>query len=354
MTGQSDSYLPSPSSDRYARQIRFGRIGEEGQRRLGTSRAAVVGLGALGCVSAHHLARSGVGYIRLIDRDIVEWTNLQRQMLYDEQDAASCLPKAAAAADRLRAINGSIEIEAHAADLTAASAEELLGGVDLIIDGSDNFSARYLINDYSVKHGVPWIYGGVVGASGVTATILPGESPCYRCLYPTMPAPGTADTCETAGVLSPAVDIVGSVQAAEALKLLSGNAGALHGTLFQIDLWNHHWLPIASSGSKRSDCPACGQRRFEFLEPADEAQSAVSLCGRQSVHVSPGVKTALDLDGIAARLSALGHLEQNKFLLRLRYKEGMTFVLFGDGRAIVQGTDDLTKARSIYAELLGI
>jgi molybdopterin/thiamine biosynthesis adenylyltransferase len=346
----------SSSTTRYARQIRFTPVGEQGQQQLAGSRAAVVGMGALGSVIAQHLVRSGVGYVRIIDRDIIEWSNLQRQMLYTEQDVLALLPKAQAAAIHLRAINSSVTIEPVVADLTAANAEEMLEDVDVIIDGSDNFSVRYLINDYSVKNIIPWIYGGAVGASGMTMTILPNEldSPCYRCLFNEPPPPGTTDTCETAGVISPIVDIIGSVQATEAIKLLSGNRKSLHRTLFQVDLWNHAWMPVSVANAKRSDCLCCGEKQFKFLDAHLSEQAAASLCGRHSVQITPNLPAALNLDELSIRLQPIGTVTRNRFLLRIALSDTLTFILFSDGRAIIQGTDDSTKARSIYAEILGI
>ncbi|MFF2888413.1 ThiF family adenylyltransferase [Paenibacillus sp. NPDC057967] len=352
--GRQPADARSSIQDRYSRQIRYGRIGPEGQNRLQSARIAIVGMGALGSVLAQHLVRSGVGYTRLIDRDIVEWSNLQRQMLYTEQDAEGLLPKAAAAAAHLRAINSAVIVEPVMADLNSANASQWLGDVDLILDGSDNFSVRYLINDYSLKSNTPWIYGGAVGATGMTLSIIPQETPCYRCLFPEPPAPGTTDTCETAGVISPIVDIIASIQATEAIKLLSGNREALHGTLFQVDLWNHAWLPVNISHARKDDCPACRNQRYEFLEEQRRETVATALCGRQSVQLLPGQSARLDLDAMARQLSAIGQVYQNPYLLRLQLSGGMTFVLFPDGRVIVQGTEDLARARSIYAELLGI
>ncbi|NIK76908.1 adenylyltransferase/sulfurtransferase [Paenibacillus castaneae] len=344
----------SPATARYARQIRFASIGEQGQQALGSSRVAVVGMGALGSVIAQHLVRSGVGYVRIIDRDLIEWSNLQRQMLYTEEDVRSLLPKAQAAARHLQAINSSVTIEPIVADLTALNAEELLSDVQLIMDGSDNFSVRYLINDYSIKHGIPWIYGGAVGASGLTMTIIPHETACYRCLFDEPPAPGTTDSCETAGVISPIVDIIASVQAAEAIKLLSGNRQSLHNTLFQVDLWNHSWLPVSLVNAKRSNCTCCSQQSYTFLNDMHSELSAATLCGRHSVQISPYQPVTLHLEELAERLKMVGPISSNRFLLRIELKEGLTFVLFSDGRAIIQGTDEIIKARSIYAEILGI
>lgn len=354
--GQQPIHSPGGRSsieDRYSRQIRYSPIGLEGQRRLQNSKIAIVGMGALGSVLAQHLVRAGVGYARLIDRDIVEWSNLQRQMLYTERDADHLLPKAVAAANHLQAINSSVIAEPIMADLNAANAAELLEGFDLLLDGTDNFSVRYLINDYSLKANIPWVYGGAVGASGMTMTVIPHETACYRCLFPDPPAPGTTDTCETAGVISPIVDIIASIQAAEALKLLSGNREALHRTLFQVDLWNHAWLPLSIAQARRSNCPACGDNRYEFLDQSDRETVATALCGRQSVQLIPGIAASLDLDLLAGKLSAVGQVYRNAYLLRLQLSGDMTFVLFPDGRAIVQGTEDSTRARSIYAELLG-
>lgn len=342
-------------NNRYARQMRFRPVGESGQRKLLEARVAVIGVGALGCVIAQHLVRSGVGYVRIIDRDIVEWSNLQRQLLYTEQDATDLLPKSEAAARRLTAMNRHVAIEPVSADLSADNADNLLKDVDLILDGTDNFTVRYLINDYAVREGLPWIYGGAVGASGMTMTVLPGATPCYRCVFPDPPPPGASDTCETAGVISPIVDVIGSVQATEAIKLLTGNVEALHGTLFQVDLWNHAWMPLSISHAKRPDCPCCGpSRRFDYLEQSDHVPVAATLCGRNSVHLSPGATVKLDLGKLANQLASAGEVDLNPYLLRIRLHNGMTFVLFADGRSIIQGTDETSKARSVYAELLGI
>ncbi|MHA7964596.1 ThiF family adenylyltransferase [Paenibacillus sp. CAU 1782] len=339
---------------RYARQIRFGAIGNSGQSKLGASKVAIVGLGALGSVIAQHIVRSGVGYVRVIDRDYVDWTNLQRQMLYTEKDATDMMPKAEAAAERLRSINSTIQLEAHVSDVTASNVEELLGGVDLVVDGSDNFAIRYLINDFCVKHNIPWIYGGATGSNGMTMTVLPGKTPCYVCLFPSAPAPGTADTCETAGILSPVVDMIGSLQSMEAIKLLTGNTDALHGGLLQIDMWRNGWMPMAIAKARREDCPCCGKRKFPYLDNNDAAPAAAALCGRQSVHLTPASPMELDLGAMADRLSSSGAVTLNRFLLKVELPGNLSFVLFRDGRAIIQGIEDLARARYIYAECLGI
>ncbi|WP_274652325.1 ThiF family adenylyltransferase [Paenibacillus humicola] len=353
MTNQNGEKLAS-SADRYARQRRFAPIGDDGQRRIGESRAAVVGMGALGSVAAQHLVRSGVGFVRLIDRDVLEWSNLQRQVLYTESDVKRLLPKAVAAAERLGEINSQVTVEPVVADLTAVNAEELLDGVDIILDGSDNFTVRYLINDVAVKNGIPWMYGGVVGATGMTMPIVPGDTPCFRCLFPDVPEAGAVDTCETAGVLSPAVDVIASLQSAEALKWLSGNRDALSRSLLQIDLWHQHFMPLAVSASKKDDCPACGRRRFDFLEEAGYEPAAVALCGRNTIQISPARPVQIRLQELAGRLAAAGEVERNPFLVRFRRGDGLTAVLFPDGRTLIQGTEDLAAAKRIYSEIYGL
>ena len=343
--------VPDPSL-RYARQIRFSPIGTSGQDRLSASSVAVVGMGALGCVIASHLVRSGVGEVRLIDRDIVEWSNLQRQLLYNEDDVRSGLPKAAAAADRLQSANSSVHILPLVADVNGGNIDRLLSGVELIVDGTDNLPSRYLLNDYSVKNDIPWIYGGAAGSSGMSMTIVPGETPCYRCLFPAPPAGGVTDTCETAGVLSPLVDIVGSLQALEAIKWLTGNRDALHRSLLQLDTWRNTYMPIAVANARRADCPCCGQRQFPFLAE-EQGDSTVMLCGRSSIQVRPAREQLLDLQGLAARLSVTDRASLNPYSLRYLTEGGLTVILFRDGRALIQGTEDPIKAKAVYSQILG-
>ncbi|CAM4357532.1 ThiF family adenylyltransferase [Paenibacillus tarimensis] len=341
-----------PDEVRYARQIRFSPIGTEGQSRITASTVAVVGMGALGCVIAQHLARGGVGRLRLIDRDIVEASNLQRQILYDEDDVRQVMPKAEAAARRLKAANSSIQVDAEIADLSPANAEELLRGVDLILDGTDNFSTRYLINDYSIKHRIPWIYGGAVGSGGMMMTIRPGSTPCYRCLFPSAPQPGTTDTCETAGVLSPAIDMAASLQTAEAFKLLAGRSDMLHGNLLQFDIWNTRLTQLKIAGSKRAECPCCGLCQYEFLEPGEAYPAVEALCGRSSVQLTPAAPMRLNLDELAARLQAAGTVERNPYLLKLLLQDEYALILFPDGRALIQGTNDPVLAKRIYTRIM--
>jgi molybdopterin/thiamine biosynthesis adenylyltransferase len=337
---------------RYSRQILFPPIGRAGQERLSQSRVAIVGMGALGTVSANHMVRAGVGFVRLIDRDFVEPSNLQRQMLYDEDDARQHLPKAISAHAKLTRINSEVAIEPVVADLTAYNAESLLADVDLVLDATDNFQVRYLVNDVCVKHGIPWVYGGAVSATGTFAAIRPGVTPCLRCLFPEPPNPGEMATCDTAGVIGPIIHIVASYQATEALKILVGDTDALNPNLEHFDLWNnrHHQIKVANG--RRDDCPTCGQRQFSFLQPDSQEGQAVSLCGRDTVQISPASNMSLDLDVVAERLSPLGQVERNKFLLRF-HVDPHTLVVFPDGRVLVQGTDDVSLARTLHARYIG-
>ncbi|MBB3108305.1 adenylyltransferase/sulfurtransferase [Paenibacillus phyllosphaerae] len=350
----SQDNLNASAVSRYARQIRYAPIGPSGQERLTGSRVAVVGLGALGSVAAQHLVRSGVGFVRIIDRDVLEWSNLQRQVLYTEDDVLRMLPKAEAAASRLQSMNSTVTIEPHVTDVTSSNAEELLSEVDLIVDGSDNFTVRYLINDVSLKHGIPWIYGGVVGSTGMTMNYIPGKTPCFRCLFPNPPQSGAVDTCDTAGVISPAVDVVASLQSAEALKWLSGNAQAMRDTLLQLDLWHQQWMPLKVGNSHRDDCPACAKGHYEFLEQHTFEPAAVALCGRMTVQVTPGQPASLSFDELEQRLGRIGEVERNPFLLKYRRDADITMVIFLNGRALIQGTEDPILAKRVYAELFSL
>jgi len=345
------------SEDRYARQVVFGPIGHEGQARLGQTRVAVVGLGALGTVSASQLVRAGVGYVRCIDRDIVEWTNLQRQTLYDEQDAAAGSAKAVSAASKLRLVNSDVVIEAVTADLCPQNAEALLTDVDLIVDGTDNAQIRQLINDVSVKHGIAWAYGGAVSSYGVSGLFRPGITPCLACLFGAQ-AQGDHDTCDTVGVIAPITGVIASLQVAEALKYLSGRTDALRAGLLYVDLWHNEWRTMAF-GSPRVDCPTCGQRVFAALEaPADAL--TVTFCGRRTIQVRPRATSAdpslpgsLPLPQLALRLSRLGVVRHNDSLLRFE-RGGQQMTLFADGRALIHGVDDPTQARAFYARYVGM
>ncbi|QZA32269.1 ThiF family adenylyltransferase [Hydrogenibacillus sp. N12] len=334
--------------ERYSRQILFSGIGREGQKKLAQARVAVVGVGALGTAVANHLARAGVGFIRLIDRDFVERSNLQRQMLFDEADAEGLLPKAIAAREKLTAINRTITVEAVVDHLSAENAEALLTDVELILDGTDNFHVRYLINDVSVKYGIPWVHGAVVRARGMHAFFHPPKTPCYRCLIPEPPEGG--ETCDTVGIIGPVVDVIASLEAAAALKWLVGAEDKIPTALIDLDLWENAYASIDISRAKNPNCPACGMRRFEFLEERRGELTASFLCGRNAVQVkAPG---AIDFDAVRRRWTALGQLRETEHLLRLEY-EGLVLTLFRDGRLIVQGTADVHRAERIYAELVG-
>ncbi|HEX9114934.1 MAG TPA: ThiF family adenylyltransferase [Anaerolineae bacterium] len=337
---------------RYARQIIFPAIGEEGQRRLLGSRVTIVGVGATGSVLANHLARAGVGHLRLIDRDFLELNNLQRQLLYDEDDVAGLLPKAVAAARHLRRINSQIEIEDLVADATAANIEGLIAGADLVMDGTDNFAARYLINDACVKLGKPWIYTGVLAAYGMSMTIRPGVSPCLRCIMGEIPAPGSVPTCDTAGILGPIVALMGSFSAGEAIKLLVGK-GTLNPGMAYVDLWEDTFDRF-DLGAPRPDCPTCGTHEFSFLSTESGTRTTV-LCGRDAVQVSLAGVAGVDLAALADRLTAaqVGQVQCNPYLLRARI-EGYELTVFPDGRAVIKGTADEAVAATVYARYIGM
>lgn len=339
---------------RYSRQVLFAPIGQSGQEKLMSSRAAIVGMGALGTVLANHLVRAGVGYVRIIDRDFVEESNLQRQMLYEEQDALESRPKAEAAKQRLNSINSLVHIDAHVTDLNPANAEELLTGVDLVLDGTDNFSVRFLINDVCVKHGIPWIYGGAVSSRGVVAAIRPGETPCLRCLFSQPPGQGAAETCDTAGVIGPIIHVVASYQATEALKLLSGDNSHLNKGMLHFDLWHNFQGAVDVSGGRSDSCPCCGQRSFDYLSAEITGETIQSLCGRNSVQIVPVRKRKLNLEEWEETLRKLGPTTRNPFLLKFNPQPELTLVLFPDGRAMVQGTSDPAAAKSLYSRYVGM
>lgn len=341
-----------PSLDRYSRQVRFHGMGEAGQRRLLAARVTLCGCGALGTVLANALVRAGVGHLRLIDRDFIETSNLQRQVLFDERDVASNLPKAEAAARKLRAINSSVEVEPIVADVDRTNVLDLVKDVDLILDGSDNFEVRYLINDAAVQLGKPWVYGGCIGSHGQTMTILPGETPCLRCVFEAAPAPGEAGTCETAGVLGPIVNVIASYQATEALKILAGRRDLVNRDLLYFDVWENvqRRIKIAPLLGK-VDCPCCQRKRFEWLEGAHGSQTT-SLCGRNAVQVSHRTPARLNFEDMARELRQMGEVHFNRFLLKFNV-EGCEFTVFPDGRAIIKGTSDEDKARTLYAKYIG-
>jgi molybdopterin-synthase adenylyltransferase len=344
-------------ADRYSRQVRVPGIGKAGQERLRNSRVTLCGVGALGTVLANTLARAGVGFLRVVDRDFVEPSNLQRQVLFDEADVLQNLPKAVAAAAKLRQINSEIEVEPVVADINRTNIEELCRDADLILDGSDNFEIRYLINDVALKHGKPWVYGGAVGTEGMTFTIVPGQTPCLRCVFEQSPGPGEVGTCETAGVLAPAVTIIASFQAAEALKLLAGKPEAINRELFCMNLWDNTTkrVKIAPLAGRKGKCECCAKRNFEWLDGAHGTQTT-ALCGRNAVQVAPKAGTKIDFAQLTAQLSASGTVQSNKFLLKFNVTdagEAYEFTVFPDGRAIIKGTPESDRARTLYAKYIG-
>jgi molybdopterin/thiamine biosynthesis adenylyltransferase len=345
---QADETDSMPS--RYSRQVLFNGIGKEGQARIIASRVAVVGCGALGAVHASLLVRAGIGTLRIIDRDFVDESNLQRQILFDEEDVRSVLPKAIAAEKKLRSVNSLVKIEGLVEDVNGSSIDRLLGGFDLIVDATDNFDARYLINDYAVKNRIPWVYGACVGAHGLTFPILPGESACLRCVFENSPPAGVSHSCDTAGVIGPIVSVIASMQVAEALKILSGRQDHVNRRITMIDLWENRHEAV-NLPPPYPDCPCCGHREFPYLEGVLGAD-ATTLCGRNSVQIRKREGCKIDLEDLARRLGPLGRLEQNRFLLRAVI-DGYQLTVFADGRAIINGTYDMAVAKSLYARYIG-
>jgi adenylyltransferase/sulfurtransferase len=335
--------------ERYSRQILFHGIGAEGQRRLASGRVAIVGCGATGSALAGLLARAGVGKLRIIDRDYVEPSNLQRQSLFDEKDALESLPKAVAAARKIASFNSEIVVEPEVNDLTPANIEGLLEGTDLILDGTDNFETRYLLNDYAVKNSLPWIYSAAVGSYGVTMNILPGKTACLSCIFPDSPR-GIIETCETSGILNSAVNLVASVAATEALKLLVAGPDApqLRRTLLSFDVWTNEHAEI-SAAQPRPGCRACGAK--DFIHLAGEGRAHITLCGRNSVQIHEHERP-IDFAEIDRRLQPHGVVRHNDFVLKF-WHEPYEMTLFPDGRAIIKGTTDTAIARSLYARYIG-
>src|ERR1700688_76571 len=333
--------------EKYSRQVLFSGIGAEGQQRLRESRVAIVGCGATGSALASLLARAGVGNLRIIDRDYVEASNLQRQMLFDEIDAAESVPKAIAASRKIAQFNSQIVAEPHVSDLTPENADQLLGGVQLILDGTDNFETRYLINDYAVKNSLPWVYVAAVGSYALTMNILPGETACLSCVFPEPPS-GVVETCDTAGILNSAVNLAASNAATEALKLLTGARQQLRNTLVSHDLWSNQRAEVAAD-KPRADCCTCGRKQFAHLSGA--ARPHITLCGRNSVQIHEHHRP-VDLGDLSKRLQPHGSVRHTDFILKF-WKEPYEMTLFPDGRAIIKGTTDTAIARSLYARYIG-
>ena len=336
-----------PAESRYSRQIRFAPLGEEGQARIRAARVAIVGCGALGTVQAEAMARAGVGSLRLIDRDFVEWSNLQRQFLYDEADAAEALPKAVAAARRLAKVNSEVAVEPLVADLTPASAPDLFEDIDLILDGTDNFETRFLINDAAVAANVPWIYGAAVGSYGIKMAIVPGRTACLRCVYPEPPQ-GAQPTCETEGVLAPVTATIAALQVADALKMLALGTDSVVARLTTVDVWTGVIRQLAPP-PRDSACPCCVRREFIYLDGSRRAP--ISLCGRNAVQIHERSRP-IDLPALAQRLSAVAPVRSNEFALRVAI-DPYELTVFPDGRAIIKGTQDIGVARSLYARYIG-
>jgi molybdopterin-synthase adenylyltransferase len=344
---------PSAPAGRYSRQILLPQIGADGQRRLAASRVCLVGCGALGTVLAETLVRAGVGHLRICDRDVVELDNLTRQVLFDETDLEAGLPKAEAARLKLARINREVTVEAHVLDVNHTNIERLAADADMLLDGTDNFETRYLINDLAVQSGRPWVYGAVVGVTGLCMPIVPGEGPCLRCVFPEPPPPELTPTCDTAGVLGTAVNVVASLQATEALKLLTGQRAALNRGLTSVDLWSGRWVTLNVGAAGQEVCPCCGERRFEYLA-GTRAGQIVNLCGRNALQIHRAGGRALDLEAMAAKWRgvATGSVRAGRFMLQAVI-DGFDITVFPDGRALIQGTTDVDVAKAVYAKYVG-
>lgn len=333
--------------DRYSRQVLFSGIGRDGQSLLSTGRVAIVGCGATGTCVSGLLARAGVGHLTIVDRDYVEPSNLQRQSLFDETDAAESLPKAIAAGRKIAAFNSEIQVTPVVADLTPENIEQLLADAGLILDATDNFETRYLINDFAVKHGKPWIYAAAVASYAVTMNVIPGETACLACVFPAPPE-GAVETCDTAGILNSAVNLIGSIQATEAIKFLVGAKDKLRRTLLSFDMWSNEQAEIAA-GRPRSGCQTC--EKHQFIHLAGERRPQITLCGRNSVQIHERNRP-VDFAEMSARLGSHGTVKHNSFVLKF-WREPFEMTLFPDGRAIIKGTSDTSVARSLYARFVG-
>ncbi len=338
-------------SDRYSRQTLFHPIGKDGQEQLKHAKVAIIGCGALGTALANNLCRAGVGHLVIADRDYIELNNLQRQILFDEDDIAHHLPKAAAAVQRLQRVNSETDLQARVEDINFESIEALVKEADLLLDATDNFETRYLLNDACIKHQRPWIYSGVVASYGVTMNILPGQTPCLRCVFPEMPGPGTTPTCDTAGVLNGIVAIMTGFATTEALKILL-KSEKVSTEMLWIDAWENTSERLALPRDPL--CPTCGQHTYEFLDNASATTHSTSLCGRDAVQVRGGQRgTRLDLSALATRLGPAGQVAYNEFLLRFSV-DTYELTVFPDARAIIKGTDDERLARSLYTRYIGM
>ena len=341
--------------DRYSRQILLPEIGDTGQKQLLASSVAVVGCGALGTVIASTLVRAGVGMVRIIDRDYIEMNNLQRQILFDEEDIARGLPKTIAAAEKLKRVNSHVDIEPVVADVNPDNVERLIGDVDLVMDGTDNFEIRFLLNDVCVKHGVPWVYGGAIATYGMTRAIIPHRTPCFRCTLTEMPPPGSTPTCDTVGVLSTVVNVVASLEVTEGLKILLGKAEKLYGGLLYVDVWAGTFERL-DVRKVNDTCPVCDLAHYEFLE-AQQGTYLTNLCGREAVQINVRGDTTVSFPALAKRLEPAGKVRFNEYMLRFRVDSDgghpYELTVFPDGRTIVKGTTDEAVARTLYARYVG-
>ncbi len=340
-------------SERYARQAAFYGIGNQGQRKLSEKTAVLIGCGALGCTSANLLIRSGIQFLKIVDRDYIEESNLQRQSLFDEDDIRKNLPKAVAAQRKLQKVNSEIQIESVIADLNPSNIDCILRNTHVVIDGTDNFETRFLINDYCVKNGIPWIYGACIGSTGLTMNIIPSKTPCLRCILENIPPFGTTETCDTDGIIAPIASLIASVQVAEALKMLTDNLSTLRKGLLKIDLWRNE-MKILHTGEimGKTDCITCKQHRYEFLSK-DRFSTATSLCGRNAIQILQRSGSKLDLEKLASRLCNVGNVSLNNFLLRLKVDK-YDLTVFPDGRSIITGTNDASIAKALYAKYIGM
>ncbi|RXJ03814.1 thiazole biosynthesis adenylyltransferase ThiF [Anaerobacillus alkaliphilus] len=337
---------------KYSRQLLFWPEGNTSQEKLSKKIVTIIGMGALGTALANHLVRAGVGRIRIVDRDFVEESNLQRQMLFDEHDALHHLPKVVAAKEKLALINSSVDITYYIEDVNASNIEEIVKGSDLILDGTDNMTTRFLINDISHKLGIPWIYGGVVHSRGMTTTIIPYKTPCFRCLFPDAEI-GHGDTCDTVGVLSTIVHIIASYQATEAFKLLIEDTHSVRQEMLQIDVWKNDFDEFPFQHSLNKTCPCCQQKNFTFLENAKYTSLVTSLCGRNSIQITPeSFQNNINFDDFHTKWTRVGNVVRTPYLLRLTYDE-YTLSLFKNGRLLIQGTNDQTIAKRLYTSLVG-
>jgi len=338
-------------TDRYFKHILLAEIGEEGQKKLSGASAVVAGCGGLGTVIANSLVRFGVGKVTIVDRDFIELDNLSRQILFDEEDIRRGLPKAIAAAEKLRLINSEITVEPVVADLTAENIEQIIKGAGIVLDGTDNFETRFLINDACVKLGIPWIYGGVVATYGMSFAIIPGETPCLKCFITELPGPGSTPTCDTVGVLGTAVNMVASIEVTEALKIILGKQEALIKKLIYLDVWYGTWsLFELKKEDKR--CPVCDDRQFAFLEQKKGTRLA-TLCGQNAVQVSPPAATGVSFKDLASRLASSGDVSYNDYMLRFTI-EPYEFTVFPNGRTIIKGTTDESAAKTLFAKYIGV